>query len=165
MGAASPLVGRTLKEVGFTQTHQAAVVAIHRAGERVRAKLGEVRLKVGDTLLLLTDPGFRERWRDRNDFLLVSRLGGAAPGVTKKAWLAGVVTLGIVLAAGSGLLPILHASLAGALLLVLGKVLTPGEARAAVNLDVVILVFTDYLRLGLPLTVVVVSTVVCALGV
>ncbi|GIW50683.1 MAG: SLC13 family permease [Gemmatimonadales bacterium] len=144
VGAASPLVGRTLKEVGFRQTYQAAVVAIHRAGERVRAKLGEVRLKVGDTLLLLTDPGFRERWRDRNDFLLVSRLGGAAPGVTKKAWLAGVVTLGIVLVAGSGLLPILHASLAGALLLVLGKVLTPGEARAAVNLDVVILIAASF---------------------
>ena len=40
-----------------------------------------------------------------------------------------------VVAAGSGLLPILEASLAGAGLLVLFGVLTPGEARDAVDLD------------------------------
>lgn len=79
VGAASPLVGRTVKEVEFRSRYQAAVVAIHRSGQRVNAKLGEVRIRVGDTLLLITDPGFRDRWRDRNDFLLVSQLGGTPP--------------------------------------------------------------------------------------
>lgn len=144
VGEASLLVGRTLKEAGFRQTYQAAVVAVHRAGERLRAKLGEVRLKVGDTLLLLTDPGFRERWRDRSDFLLVSRLGGAAPGVTKKAWIADLVMLGVVAVAASGLLPVLHASLVGALALVLFRVVTPGEARNAVDLDVILVIAASF---------------------
>ncbi|MFQ5705527.1 MAG: SLC13 family permease [Gemmatimonadales bacterium] len=138
IGPASPLVGRTLKAVGFRSTYQAAVVAIHRAGQRVDAKLGSVRLKVGDTLLLLADEGFQWRWRDRNVFLLVSRLGGAPPGVTRKAWVAGLVGLGIVLAAGLGVMPILNAALLGAFALVVFGVLTPGEARTAVDLDVVL---------------------------
>src|SRR5690606_12738843 len=50
----SPLVGSTLKEAGFRSRYQAAVLAMHRAGERVRAKLGEVRIRAGDTLLLLS---------------------------------------------------------------------------------------------------------------
>ena len=45
VGKVSPLVGRTLKEVSFRAEYQAAVVAIHRAGGRVKAKLGQVKLR------------------------------------------------------------------------------------------------------------------------
>lgn len=140
VGAASPLMGKTLKQLGFRGRYQAAVVAIHRSGQRVDAKLGEVRLKVGDTLLLLTDPGFRERWRDRNDFLLVAPLGGSPPGASRQAGLVGLVALGIILGAGSGLLPILQAALLGAVALVVLGVLTPGEARGALDLDVLLVI-------------------------
>ncbi len=84
IGATSPMVGTTLKEIGFRQRYQAAVVAIHRAGQRIDAKLGSVPLRVGDTLLLIADPGFRDRWRDRRDFLLVSSTGGTPPVPTAK---------------------------------------------------------------------------------
>jgi di/tricarboxylate transporter len=140
IGAASPLVGRTLKEAEFRGRYQAAVVAIHRAGHRVNEKLGAVKLQVGDTLLLLTDAGFRDRWRDRNDFLLVSRLGGSPPSVTRKAGVAGAIALIVVLLIATGLLPTLKASLLGAIALVGLGALTPSEARSAVNFDVIILI-------------------------
>ncbi|NIR46584.1 MAG: SLC13 family permease, partial [Gemmatimonadetes bacterium] len=140
VGAASPLVGKTLKEVGFRGRYQAAVVAIHRAGHRVKAKLGSVRLRVGDTLLLLAGQDFRRQWRDRNDFLLVSRLGGAPPAATRKAGWVGLIGLAIVVGAGLGLLPILHLSLLGAAALVISGILTPGEARNAIDLDVILVI-------------------------
>jgi di/tricarboxylate transporter len=140
----SPLAGQTLKSAGFRGRYQAAVIAIHRAGERVHAKLGDVTLHAGDTLVLLADRGFRERWRDRSDFLLVSELGGAPPVSTRKAWIVAAITLGIVVAAGAGLLPILQASVLGALVLVLLRVLSPGEARAAVDLDVIIVIAASF---------------------
>jgi di/tricarboxylate transporter len=116
------------------------VVAIHRAGIRVRAKLGEVQIRVGDTLMLLAGQDFRQRWRDRADFLLVSRLGGAPPAVTRKAGLVGLVAVVIVVGAGLGLLPILHLSLLGAVGLLALGVLTPGEARDAIDLDVILVI-------------------------
>ena len=140
VGEASPLVGRTLKEVEFRARYQAAVVAIHRSGQRVASKLGEVRLKVGDTLLLVADPGFRARWRDRSDFLLVSRLGGSPPMPTGRAAAVGIVALGAVLLAAFGVLSILEASLVGAVALVLSGILTAGEARAAIDLDVILVI-------------------------
>lgn len=140
IGAASPLVGKSLKESGFRSRYQAAVVAIHRAGHRVNEKLGQVELKVGDTLLLLTDPSFRDRWRDRTDFLVVSRVRGTPPSATRKAWIAGLVTILIALTAGTGLLSMIEAALVGAFALVAGRVLTAGEARSAVDLDVVVLI-------------------------
>ena len=79
VGPTSPLNGRTLREMGFRNQYQAAVVAIHRAGHRVKAKLGGVKLRVGDTLLLLSDPGFEWRWRDRSPFLWLRESGGRHP--------------------------------------------------------------------------------------
>ena len=144
VGAASALVGKNLRQVGFRGRYQAAVVAIHRAGRRVDAKLGGVRLKLGDTLLLLTDPGFRDRWRDRDDFLLIAPLGGTPPAATRKASLVALIALAIVVGAGTGLIPILQASLLGAVGLVLLRVLTPGEARGALELDVLLVIAASF---------------------
>jgi di/tricarboxylate transporter len=144
VGASSPLVGKTLKEIGFRSRYQAAVMAIHRAGERVNEKLGQVELKLGDTLLLLADPEFRDRWRDRGDFLVVSRINAAPPIPTRKAWLATAIALGVAVVAGAGVIPILQASLLGALALVVFGVLSPGEAKAAVDLDVIVLIASAF---------------------
>ena len=140
VGKVSPLVGRTLKEVSFRAEYQAAVVAIHRSGGRVKAKLGQVKLQVGDTLVILADPQFRGRFRDRNDFLLVSMLGGAPPVTTGRAWLVGLVAVLIVGGAALGLMPILHLSLLGAMILVATGVLTPWDARSAVDLNVIVVI-------------------------
>jgi di/tricarboxylate transporter len=140
VGQISPLVGRTLKEVSFRGRYQAAVVAIHRAGHRVKAKLGDVRLRVGDTLLILAGPDFRTRYRDRNDFLLVSMLGGTPPVTTGRAWIVFGVAVGIVAGAALGVLPILHLSLLGAIVLVVTGVLTPWEARRSVDVDVIVVI-------------------------
>jgi di/tricarboxylate transporter len=140
VGAASPLVGKTLKQVEFRARYQAAVVALHRSGGSVKAKLGEVPLKVGDTLMLLAGQDFRRRWRDHSDFLLVSALGGSPPAATRKAGLVGFVAVAIVVGAGLGVMPILQLSLLGGMALVLFRVVTPGEARDAIDIDVILVI-------------------------
>lgn len=140
IGPGSPLAGRTLKELDFRRGYQAAVVGIHRAGEPVRAKLGSVPLRAGDTLLVLADEDFRDRWRDRPEFLLIAHSGGLAPASTRQAWIVGAVLTAIVLANLAGWLPILHGALLGAFALLGLRVLTGSEARQAVDLDVVVLI-------------------------
>jgi di/tricarboxylate transporter len=144
ISGASEIRGKTLKEIDFRSRYQAAVLAIHRAGQRVNAKLGTVQLHEGDTLLLLADAGFKNRWADRNDFLLIAHLGGDVPASSKHAWLATIVMLTIVGLAGAGVLPILHASLLGVMLLVGAKVLSAAEARAAIDLDVIIVIAASF---------------------
>ncbi len=144
VGANSPLVGRTLKGVEFRSRYQAAVIAIHRSGQAVAAKLGEVELKLGDTLILLADPGFRDRWRDRGDFLMVSSMEGTPPAVSRKAWIVGVIGLLIVVVAGAGFLPILQAALIGSVALVAFGVLTATEARNAIELDTIIVIAASF---------------------
>ncbi len=137
VGVESPLVGKTLKGIGFRERYQAAVLAIHRAGALVEAKLGTEPLRVGDTLILVSDPGFRDRWRNRADFLLVADMGASPPTTSAGArWVAGVMAAMVVLAA-AGLVPILQGSLVAAFLLIATRVITADEARRAVDLEVI----------------------------
>lgn len=144
VGAASPLVGSTLKEIAFRRKYQAAVVAIHRAGERVRGKLGEIPLRIGDTLLMIADDGFAARWHDHSDFLLVSRLGGTHPSITKKAWLVLAIVFVLVLSVTLGWMPMVKAALLGASAMILFRVLSPSEARMAVDMETVIVVASAF---------------------
>ncbi len=136
----SPLVGRSLVDVSFLARYQATVVAIHRAGEPIRGHLAREPLKPGDTLLVISDRGFADRWRDRNDFLLISRLGGPSPVPTRQAAIVVAVGAAVVIGAGLDILPILHLSLLGALALVLLGILTPNEARDAIDFDVIVVI-------------------------
>ncbi len=144
VGASSPLVGRTLKESRFRSNYQAAVVAVHRAGHRIDAKLGEVPLRVGDTLVLLSDRGFRDRWRDRREFLLVSPMAGTPATGHHLRLPVALIILTVVVLAATGALPIIKASLLGVLIVLGFGILTPGEARRAIDLDVVLLIAAGF---------------------
>lgn len=136
IGHDSPLVGRSLKESEFRSRYQAAVMAIHRAGVRLDAKLGEIPLRAGDALVLLTDPEFRRRWQNRADFLVISALDDEVEPVAPGRWRTLAVLGAMIVVAALGILPILHAALTAALLMIVLKVLTPNEARQALDLDV-----------------------------
>ncbi|MYG93464.1 MAG: SLC13 family permease [Acidimicrobiia bacterium] len=138
VGVASPLSGRTLAEAGFRGRYQAAVVGIHRSGAPVEAKFGQVRLRVGDTLLVLAADGFDSRWSNHSDFLLVSRLGGSPPRATRRTPVALLAVAGLVVLPAVGLLGVLEAALIAAGTVIVGGVLTPREARESVDLSVLI---------------------------
>ncbi|GAA2014825.1 SLC13 family permease [Brevibacterium samyangense] len=144
VGPRSPLVGRTLKSVGFRATYQAAVLAIHRSGQLVENRLGTERIRLGDTLVLASDPAFRDRWRDRADFLLVAELDGKPPVTSRRAWIPIGILLAVVVLAATGIVPILQGSLLGAIALVATRVLTPLEARRAVDLEVIVVIASAF---------------------
>lgn len=70
----SMLIGKTLKEVGFRASFDAAVVAIRRDGENLSGKLGEVLLKSGDFLLLATGASFHTKSNLNNNFFVISEI-------------------------------------------------------------------------------------------
>jgi di/tricarboxylate transporter len=144
VGSRSPLVGSTLRDVGFRSTYQAAVLGIHRSGHLVEGRLGTQKVRMGDTLILVSDPGFRDRWRDRADFLLVAEVDGTPPVATSKAWIPVGLLLGVVGLAATGVFPILEGALLAALVLVATRVLTPLEARRAIDIEVIVVIASAF---------------------
>ncbi|MEW5838759.1 MAG: SLC13 family permease [Pseudomonadota bacterium] len=69
--ADSPLVDSTIREVNFRALFDAAVVGIRRGQTQLSGKLGEVRLRAGDALMLAVGPDFAGRNNlDRNFYVL-----------------------------------------------------------------------------------------------
>lgn len=92
----SPLIGRTVRAANFRQRYGAAVVAVHRNGQRVTNKIGSIVLEAGDTLLLQTRTDFAEAFRDNADFYLVSAVEGSTPLRHERALLSAILMLVLV---------------------------------------------------------------------
>jgi di/tricarboxylate transporter len=140
----SPLANSTLKDVGFRARYGGAVVAVHRAAERLPGKLGEIVLRPGDVLLILAGDGFHTRWREERDFLVVAPLDGEPPPRREKAPIVGLLTLALFVTVGFGLLDILEAALLVAIGMVAFRVLTPFEARQSIDLSVLVVIAASF---------------------
>lgn len=141
LSSSSPLVGTTLKELSFRGRYGGAVVAIHRAGERLTGRLGRVPLRPGDVLLVLADPGFAERWRGEPDFGAVVPIDGARERPSDARTRITVATfVAMVALAASGLVPVITAILGACAVLVATRTVSFRRALDAVDRDVVLIV-------------------------
>ena len=109
----------------------------------MEGKLGEVRLRPGDVLLVLAGPAFRPRALDRRDFLLIAPLGGDERRA-EKAPVVGLVIVALLALVGTGVLDILPAALLAAFAVVALRVLTPTEAHDSVDLDVIVVIAASF---------------------
>jgi di/tricarboxylate transporter len=63
-----------VKEVNFRGRYDAALLALHRNGERVTGKMDDIKLKAGDVLMLLVGEAFISRIESEQDFYLISKI-------------------------------------------------------------------------------------------
>lgn len=139
VSATSPMLGTSIRDGRFRTRYEAAVLAVHRNGELVKSKIGDIVLRAGDTLLLEAAPSFIEMQRDRNDFFLVSRVKAVTPVRHEKAWVSLAILFGVVLGGalepwtGLGTLPF---ALAGAAAVVLTGCASMDQARKSIDWSV-----------------------------
>lgn len=135
----SELVGRTLKETRFRQRYGAGVVALNRHGEAAVEKLGHIRLRVGDLLLLQGSDRALEQLRARRGLLLLGERATRQPS-GRAAGLAAAVFVLVILLGATATLPLAGAVLLGCLLLLATRCLTSAEAYAAVDWRLLVLI-------------------------
>ncbi|MCF8371466.1 MAG: anion permease [Bacteroidales bacterium] len=70
----SQLINQTAKLADFRSNYDASIIAIHRNGERVSGKIGQVRIKAGDVLLLMAGSDFETHSAETQDFYLISKI-------------------------------------------------------------------------------------------
>ncbi|MGQ1890580.1 SLC13 family permease [Thermophagus sp. OGC60D27] len=70
----STLITKTIKDINFRGRYDAALLALHRNGERVLGKMDDVKLKAGDVLMLLVGEAFISRIESEQDFYLISKI-------------------------------------------------------------------------------------------
>ena len=146
----SGLVGKTLKEIDFRKRFTSTVLAIRRHGGEIRERLGNVKLHVGDTLLIQGSRDRLQSLRDSQEFMLIME-DSSTPRFRKRRMLTAVfIFVGVIGISAAGIVPIMVATLIGALAMVITRCLTIAEAYEALDLRIVMLI-AGTLSLGLAL--------------
>lgn len=141
VSANSPLVGQSVRGSRFRTRYNAVIIAVHRQGAKVDGKIGDIRLRIGDTLLLDTHVGFLEAHRDDPDFYLVSKVEESRPIRHNRAMLSmGILLLmvGLLIGGSQINIPPLLAVWICAILMVFSRCVTGTVARASINLQVLV---------------------------
>ncbi len=140
ISASSPLVGKNVRDSNFRKEYNAVIIAIHRNGERIEKKIGDVVLRQGDTLLLLADNSFFRAWYHSADFYLISP---TEPVSSKPRWQARLslsMLLFIVAATVLGLLPLIAAAGLAAVILMLTRCISAQEVKTQIDWRVLIVI-------------------------
>lgn len=139
-----PLVGKSVREGRFRDVYNAAIVGVARNGHRLKEKIGDIVLRAGDTLLLVTRPSFVDQQHNSRDFFLVSLLEDTGPMRHDKALTATLILLGMVLVASSGLLSMLQAAMLAAGLMIITRCTQGRIARRAVDWQVLVVIGASF---------------------
>lgn len=134
------LVGKTIREGQFRSRYDAVVLAVARNGDRLQGKIGNIRLRPGDNLLLETHPKFLERQRVSSDFYLVSDLPDSEPLRHEKAPIALLALTIMVVLAGFGWLSMLKAAVLAAFIMLVTGCCAPNRALQSIEWSVLLVI-------------------------
>jgi di/tricarboxylate transporter len=129
----SPLIGKTIREADFRALYGAAVVAVHRGGSRVEKKIGDIRLRPGDTLLLQTTPNFLRAHRNDRSFYLISDVEEWRPMRPDRSWMAVGLFILLLALMTSGRVDTVTASALVAIAMIAVGCISTSEARKSIE--------------------------------
>lgn len=134
----SSLVGQTANRLNLRERYGLNIVAVARQGQRLKRRLGDIRFNAGDILLV---QGFEDTLAgtlsDLGCLPLAER--GLRLGSPRKTLLAGGIFIASVVAIVSGWLSPPVALVAGAVAMVLAKLIDASGAYKAIDWSVIVL--------------------------
>jgi len=138
IGPGSRLAGLTVREGGIRTRFDAVVMAVHRRGQKLRGRIGDIKLREGDTLLIEADGSFAEKHRDSRDFMLVTERAASAAPRHDRAWVALLILGALIMALGTGTLEPLPATMIAAGAMIVLRCCTGPQARSGVDWQVLV---------------------------
>jgi di/tricarboxylate transporter len=135
----SHLVGRTLIEADYRQEHGLTVLAVHRRGQSLRQKIGAIRLRVGDLLLVQGQKGRLESLQRQRELAVLAELPPTTVKKRRGLYAAGFFLAALVLG-GLEVLPVSMSLLAAAVLSVLFRCIAVERAYQFIDWRLLILI-------------------------
>jgi len=128
-----PSVGKSIRDADFRARYNAAVVAVHRGGEQLVGKVGDMVLKPGDTLLIQAGPHFMRANRNNPHFLLVGGVDDSRSLRHDKAIWSLILLVVLITLMVSGVIKIVLAAFLVAGLMVATRCISASHARRSVD--------------------------------
>ncbi|WP_224270553.1 SLC13 family permease [Haloprofundus salinisoli] len=132
------LVGETLSSSAFRQRYDANVLAFRTRGDVVRDRFEDIKVRVGDTLLVQAPPDSLSRLVGNEDFIVAHEFDEVTYR-SEKIPFAVLIIAGVVALPALDVLPIVVSALAGVVAMVFTGVLKPTELYSSVEWNVIFL--------------------------
>lgn len=141
----SELIYKKVNDTNFRSNYDASIIAVHRHNERVKNKIGDISLKSGDHLLILAGPDFLNRAKTANDFYVVTSLD-TPPQLEnqRKGWISIITLLFMITLVTFNVISMFKAMIVTVLVLFLGRVITPEEAKRSIQFNVLLLIASAF---------------------
>jgi di/tricarboxylate transporter len=134
----SRLIGKTIREADIRAAYGAAVLAVHRGGARVAKKVGDIRLRPGDTLLMQVPREFLRVYRNDPAFYLVSGVPEWRPIRSDRSRIAFLIFITLIVLMTSGIVDLVVAAVLAAVAMLAFGCISAGEGRRSIDWQVLI---------------------------
>ncbi|HLG18125.1 MAG TPA: SLC13 family permease [Blastocatellia bacterium] len=135
----SDLIGKTLKEANFRARFGMSALAIYRAGQSLREKIGRIRLRLGDMLLVQGTADRLEDLRRQPDLWVLEEMKAVSSRRGRAVYAVAIFVTALIVG-GFGLAPLSVVLLAAAVLMVLIRCITVKEAYEFIEWRLIILI-------------------------
>ncbi len=132
------LVGETLASSTFRHRYDANVLAFRTRGDVVQDRFEDIRIRVGDTLLVQAPPDSLTRLVENEDFIVAHEFDEVTYRTEKIPFAVGIIA-GVVALPALNILPLVVSALAGVVAMVFTGVLKPTELYSSVEWNVIFL--------------------------
>lgn len=136
----SSLIGKKVKETDFRARFDAAIVAIHRNGENLSGKIGDIILKAGDVLLVFSGSDFLSRTKTNQAFYVLTHTESPSQVNVYKVAAVFFALISAILVSAVTSIPLLVGLSCVLLLGLLLKIMPLNEVRKGLDFDLILLI-------------------------
>jgi len=136
----SAMINKSVKEIRFRAKFDAAVIAVHRNGERISGKIGEIVIKPGDVLLLFTGADFVSRSSHTLDFYFISKVKDFQKLEPYKIWTLLGGTFLIILLAAFKIVSLFMGLIVLLMVVLAMKIVNPKELYKAIDYKLALII-------------------------
>jgi di/tricarboxylate transporter len=140
----SNLIGKNVRDSEFRNIYDGIILAIHRNGERIKQKIGDVVIKQGDTLLILAGKDFKTKWYHSKQFYLISDSHELPSKPVWQAYLSLSIFFVMIILAALKVIPLISAMGLAAVIFVITKSISGRAALRSVNWKVLLIIACSF---------------------
>lgn len=141
------LIGTTMSENNFEQDHGVVLVAVSRKGERIEDSPRDIKLKLGDVLLLECPSSFKVDSVPARDGLRFFD-SEAIPNIGRQTLVSSLIMLAMILLSTFNVIPLLQSCFLAAFAMIITRCCSIEQARNSINWNV-LMIFAGSVCLGI----------------
>jgi di/tricarboxylate transporter len=135
----SIMEGMMVRDTDFRGRYNAAIIAVHRQGTKLAGKIGEIRLRAGDLLLLVAGSDFGKRARLSDDLYVISMIREIHNINLRKSIFILASSFTCILLSVLGLVPLFKSLIALLAVFLISGILSLAELKRSLNMNLVVI--------------------------